>query len=59
MAANPISVHDIVAYLQIYPWHDTERFYTYVTHMDNVYLSEKAKQDEAKQKASKAKPKGR
>ena len=59
MAANPISIHDILAFLEIYPWHDPDRFFRYICHLDDTYLSEKAKQDEAKQKASKAKPKGK
>jgi hypothetical protein len=57
MSALPIPISEIVAYLTLYPWFDPDRFVKYIAHMDNVYLTEKAKQDEAKSKKTQQSPK--
>lgn len=53
MGANPIMVSEIESYIRIFPWHDPELFYKYVSRLDNAYLKERNRQDELKSKSSK------
>jgi hypothetical protein len=46
MGANPISMSDILAYIQIYTPYNPHQFIRYIKRMDNAYLTTVSKKQE-------------